>query len=539
MSAWMFLPFAFGAFSFISVSVFKKIRENKCVESNEFNIDQIKSLREKAIKENRVIVTAVQQKSAEKIETGIPSIDKNILSTGIVSSVPQSIPHEYKNPVFGEITLPKAKHIHNEYSVVSNGNNLVSTFKLKHKPVLETICGTVYFGNNTLDSIVVATFCAQSNGQRTITVPLQLSKVDNYMQLELHWGYCDNHGTVFLEWAVPNRQGSKRWSIGNNYIVVSYDCAEIEAPINPVTWQNIKSDLKYKETIKQPDRDDFFIPEDGNNTVRLLPPLNSFSYASSRQHYYTSDDGSRVATQCGKKLEDGKWVGECPICDHHNKIWKEYGSAPLAKKESVAKSARAIKPIERYYYNVLVDNKVKIFSCGKSVHDQIVKAICGDQINGVSGYGDITNPATGRNITLNKKIIKTSLMSFPDYKVVVHKDATPIGTESEVRSIMEKTSDLKKVVECWQKTPEELNAALQKIVGNDSVSYNNWKARNRSDEEVNQKIISAMTSAMDVAKNMQHTLPQNMDEMKKDLVVDDISKHWGVGNRHSSTEFYW
>lgn len=482
MSVWMFLPFAIGVLSFVGVSVFKKIRQSKTANVIPYGVSVLNKIRAN---------TAIPEP-----ETGIPAIDKAIADGDFVLSGPTlkdvvgivggKMPHgvaaldKMKNPC-GEIPLDlwKGNQFFQEASYLSDGVGNVSKFKLQHKPIPGTTTGHVYVpgrGTNPSSNVpvvtfVVASFVVDSNGN------VHFTPIGNPINCP-HWGRCEN-GELLLEWpSFP----------GNNYIVCSYEYVpdfdlerlkSIRPPIDHARWAEILKHTKHKEFVET-GSDDFFMPENGENIIRLLPPLNGSFHVCRRQHYINAG-----AVQCAKRKEGTNWVGECPICACYNKLWHEVDQARSrgnvgfgsgSSQNLLLEKARQLKSVERYYYNVLVNGKVKIFSAGKHLHDQIVALICGD--DQTEGLGDIADPVTGRKITLIKEMKGCDKSSFPDYKIIPHRETTPLGTESEVRSIMEKTYNLEAVAKRWDKSPEELNVALQKMLGNDYVAYQTWKNRN-------------------------------------------------------------
>jgi len=473
MSAWMLLPFAFGALSFIGVSVFKKIRQSKTANPT---IPYGVSVENP---EGSWKYTVAQRSQLPPV-TGIPAIDKAIAADGglkageVYSFVGGKMPNvtfdlaglaaldkilqakasslaSCRNPCC-EIPLDLwqgDQFVQNETSYVSSGSGNVSKFNLQHKPIPGTATGTVYVRNQIqTQNVAVATFVAHANGNLHFT---PIGTPNN----SPHWGHYEN-GEFQLEWpSFP----------GNNYIVCSYEYSPVPIeerwkapsddephvpvcpPINAARWAEIKKATQHKE-FSETGKDDFFIPQDGKNVIRLLPPLNGPFHVSRRQHYCSPQSGGHTI-QCTKRRDGKNWVGECPICEYYNKLWNDSSESrsrgDLGTEQQLIQKARQLKPVERHYYNVLVNGEVKMFSAGKAVHDQFVTLICGD--DQTEAFGDISNPATGRNVTL----IKEMKGPFPDYKIIPHRDPTPMGTEPEVKSIMEKTYNLETVAKKWEK----------------------------------------------------------------------------------------
>src|SRR5690606_22645348 len=152
-----------------------------------------------------------------------------------------------------------------------------------------------------------------------------------------------------------------------------------EGPIDQDRWAELKKSLKHKIFSEETtNKDDFFVPKDGKNVIRLLPPLNGPFHVSRRQHYGQIGGGDTV--QCSKRENQKKWVGECPICDYYNRLWNDSSESrqrgDLSTEQQLINKARQLKPVERHYYNVLVNGEVKLFSAGKTIHDQFVRFIC-------------------------------------------------------------------------------------------------------------------------------------------------------------------
>lgn len=189
-------------------------------------------------------------------------------------------------------------------------------------------------------------------------------------------------------------------------------------------------------------------------TVRILPPLRGkklFQYT--RIH---NINGRKVHDP--KRLDHGKWdKTPNPIVDYYNSLWREADKAESTGKsgdaESFKNEARSIKPIERYYYNVIVRkmtdsegnvlNNVgpKILSVGKTVHKMIVRAIVGDETE--QALGDVTNPATGYDFNIKVEMRGTGNEAYPNYdRSAFARDPSPLGSPEDVKGWIEHMHDL-------------------------------------------------------------------------------------------------
>lgn len=216
----------------------------------------------------------------------------------------------------------------------------------------------------------------------------------------------------------------------------------------------------------------------GSVVLRLLPPAPSGAFGREKNPFYLTTALHRVN---GKSLHDireyvnGKWVGKNPIVDYIRHIWKESEQAPPAERDRMQNLYRQLKPIERYYYNVIVrtetseDGSVKhnvgpkILSVGKTVHEIILRGIIGDKEMNQPQLGDVTNFKNGRDFKLVKTIRKSGENTFPNYEGSHFLDESPAGEPDECKKWMENLHDLTSLRVL--KTAEELEHELMVHLG--------------------------------------------------------------------------
>lgn len=220
-----------------------------------------------------------------------------------------------------------------------------------------------------------------------------------------------------------------------------------------------------------------FPPGDGAITVRLLPPSpgQKMPFQWTRTHRL----GQRNI-HCPKVLQGERYVGECEICKYYNYLWKQ--SEDPSKSENERKQlqakARAIKPVERYYYNCIVRSwtnpkteKVeknvgpKILSIGKMLHKMIIRAFVGDAKLDEPRLGDVTDltAAEGRDFKIMKQMVQSGNDSYPQYNLSKFLDKSAAGTEQEIAKWMAELHDLQALR--ILKSPEELETELGKYLG--------------------------------------------------------------------------
>lgn len=189
--------------------------------------------------------------------------------------------------------------------------------------------------------------------------------------------------------------------------------------------------------------------------VRFLSKSGADFFQRTRIH---NVNGKSV--HCPRELEDdGFWRGPCPICEYYTLLWKNLKTKPADQQEHDKALARSIKPIERYYYNVIVRNEQdqetgemltnvgpKVLSIGKTLHEIIVEEITG----GTDGEQyDVTDAVTGKDFRIVKNIKKGPDGEYPDYVKSKFDVASPLGTPEEVEkwaAAMHNLGDLRKLI---------------------------------------------------------------------------------------------
>lgn len=216
----------------------------------------------------------------------------------------------------------------------------------------------------------------------------------------------------------------------------------------------------------------------GSVTLRLLPPAPEGTFDRPKNPFYLVTALHRVN---GKSIHDpreyvnGKWVGKNPIVDYIRHIWKESEQAPPAERDRLQSLYRQLKPIERYYYNVIVRTETsedgtvkhnvgpKILSVGKTVHEIILRGILGDKEMNQPRLGDVTDFKTGRDFKLVKTIRKSGDNTFPNYEASHFLDESPAGDPDDCKRWMSNLHDL--VALRVLKSPEELEHELMVHLG--------------------------------------------------------------------------
>jgi hypothetical protein len=237
------------------------------------------------------------------------------------------------------------------------------------------------------------------------------------------------------------------------------DMAEVATEAERVNAEPGAGNTDWMEKfVKLPDRDGFVL-------MRILPRKKGQKlYCATRTHRLTNPSETNPnkrskSLHCPKELvmtdRGPRWQGECIICKYYSDLWQKSEKLSGKAQEDLQQKAREIKPVERYYYNVIVRQEKqkdgtflknvgpKIFSCGKTVHAKIMRAIVGDQTAGEKPLGDITHPQNGRDFRLVKKVVKGGGgAEYPNYDNSKFEDVSPLGEMDDMEQWISNLHDL-------------------------------------------------------------------------------------------------
>lgn len=239
------------------------------------------------------------------------------------------------------------------------------------------------------------------------------------------------------------------------------------------------------------------MPEkEGPVTVRLLPPPPGKKFFCATRTHRLNKKNVHCPRIIDNRNGNKVWVDAdkndpCPICRWYGQLWKDVDALEKEGRkdeaERVKKEARAIKPIERYYYNCIVRSEYnpktektehnvgpKILSIGKTLHQMIIDAITGNESQQEPSLGDIADPTgkEGRDFKIMKKI-KKGEENFPEYGSSKFLDPSPLGEKGQIDEWIDNLYDLQELRAL--KTTEEIKTELKRylglIVDDDNTSF--------------------------------------------------------------------
>jgi len=214
-------------------------------------------------------------------------------------------------------------------------------------------------------------------------------------------------------------------------------------------------------------------------TVRILPSLNKggnkLPYASTRLHYVNGR-----AYHCLRELEgDGYWRGDCPICTYYNALYRKADAAKtIEEADEIKDIAKQFKPIERYYFNVIIRESVDpdtnqthqnvgplIIALGKSLQGKVLRAFLGDAKFKEAPLGNVAHPVTGRDFKIIKEIVRDGNRKYPRYDASRFEEESVLGDDAQIDTWLENLHDLEAERADELKTYEELKEQVEIIQG--------------------------------------------------------------------------
>lgn len=252
-----------------------------------------------------------------------------------------------------------------------------------------------------------------------------------------------------------------------------------------------------KNFVKIPDNDCTVL-------LRILPPATPGMFNRKKSDLFCQTRTHRVngkSIHCPRTLQKGRegktyWGGDCEICNYYNALWQESKTKGPKEAAELQAQARAIKPVERYYYNVIVRDQEeatepKIWSVGKKVHAKVILAFVGNESMRKKPLGNIADPDTGRDFLYVKEMTAGSdEQMYASYNNSEWQDPSPLGSPDEVNKWMAGLHDLAslRIV----KPQEELKLELKKHLGlipNDDTKFDMSEYRTPLNEDDDVEVV--------------------------------------------------
>ncbi len=190
----------------------------------------------------------------------------------------------------------------------------------------------------------------------------------------------------------------------------------------------------------------FWRPQDGNQTIRILPTADEDPFKSYHFHYNIGKGGFLCLNK--------NFGEDCPACNLTKELYKEgdEGSIRMAKDFTAR---------QRFFSPVLVRGEEsegpKVWGYGKKVYETLLQLVLNPE------YGDITDPDNGTDLDLQYG--KPPGASFPQTNLTPKRRTTAMCTDlsgAECQELLEKIPDFDTLFE--KKSSDEIRQMVQEAM---------------------------------------------------------------------------
>ena len=199
------------------------------------------------------------------------------------------------------------------------------------------------------------------------------------------------------------------------------------------------------------DRDTFWRPNDGEQSIRIVPTSDGDPFKEKWFHY-------NLATNPGFLCPKRNFGEECPVCDFASQLWRE---GVDNNDEESKKLAKSLFVRARFFSPVLVrgeeDKGVRIWGYGKTAYENLLTLVLNPE------YGDITDPEAGTDLTMVYG--KPPGASFPQTKLTPRRRSSELCedmTSEKCTELLESIPDFDTLFE--RKTFNDVGAMLDAFV---------------------------------------------------------------------------
>jgi len=224
-------------------------------------------------------------------------------------------------------------------------------------------------------------------------------------------------------------------------------------------------------------RSNFWRPQDGEQTIRIVPTADGDPFKDFWFHYNVGDNPGFLSPK--------KNFGEDDAIDTFvRKLFNE-------GTEDSIKMAKTLMARQRFFAPVIVrgeeDKGVRVWGFGKTVYEQLLNLVLNPE------YGDITDIDTGTDLLLHYG--KPQGAAFPQTKITPRRRSSALSTDEEQTSadMLEQIPDFDDLFE--RKSPADVATML------DQFLLSEEDAEEVSSETTQYSNTAAATTSVDAAFN--------------------------------------
>lgn len=219
----------------------------------------------------------------------------------------------------------------------------------------------------------------------------------------------------------------------------------------------------------------FWRPEDGEQTIRILPTSDGDPFKEFYFHYNLGKNAGFLSPKKNFGEDD-------PLDGFIRQLFNE-------GTEESTKMAKSLMARQRFFSPVIVrgqeEEGVKIWGYGKTVYEQLLNLVLNPE------YGDITDPQEGTDLLLSYG--KPAGASFPQTKLMPSRKTSPMCkdlTGQQCSEMLETIPDFTTLFE--RKSPEDVQRMLDEYLADDATAeelssettkYNNTTTTSTNDVE--------------------------------------------------------
>ena len=196
----------------------------------------------------------------------------------------------------------------------------------------------------------------------------------------------------------------------------------------------------------------FWRPQDGEQTIRIVPTTDGDPFKDYWFHYNVGDNPGFLSP----KRNFGE---DCPLDSFVRQLWQE-------GTEDSKRMAKKLSARQRFFAPVLVrgeeDQGVRVWGFGKQVYETLLNLVLNPE------YGDITDPEKGIDLAINYG--KPVGASFPVTQLTPRRRSSPLCPDDpeKCHELLENIPDFEELFAASRKTAVEVQGMLDEFLLSDS-----------------------------------------------------------------------
>ena len=227
----------------------------------------------------------------------------------------------------------------------------------------------------------------------------------------------------------------------------------------------------------------FWKPQDGDQTIRILPCADGDPFKEFWFHYNLGDNRGFLSPKRNFGEDD-------PLDSFVRQLFN-------SGNEEDIKMAKNLMARQRFFSPVIVrgeeDKGVRLWGYGKMAYKELVTLALNPD------YDDITDPETGTDLVINYG--KPAGASFPKTTITPRRRSSPLFADdqggSKAAEAMSNIPDFDEVFSESRKTPEEVGRMLDEwLAGESDGNQNVEKYGSNAGNSVDQKIDELLNSSV-------------------------------------------